>query len=65
VNVLNIGGSTSSYVLLGVVETQQPERDASFQELYASRMDENDDIMSLEDAVDTCDRVVEDVNLFS
>ena len=54
-NVLNVGGGTSSYVLLGVIGTQQPERDASIQELYDSPMDENDDIISLEDAVDTCE----------
>jgi hypothetical protein len=55
VNVLNVGEGTSSNVLLGVVGTQQPECDASFQELYGSPMYENDDIVSFEDAIDICE----------
>jgi hypothetical protein len=45
--------------------SKQPERDQRLQELYDQCVNENDDIMSHEDAVATCDQAKSDAELFS
>jgi hypothetical protein len=44
---------------------KEPQRQERFDEIYAQCVEQNDDIMSHQAAIDHCDQIVEDAKLFS